>query len=456
MVPSKNIRLALGLLTLASVFFVACHNPIMERWWGDSTGQEPSPVPVGPIYHVVSFETDGGLPAVGDQLIAHEARIARVPSVSKEHHGFGGWFRNASRTGDPWNFAVDTVDRDFTLFARWVPVSYTVTFEANGGTPVPTDQALFSGAKVKEPLPMIHDNGRGFGGWFTNAAFTGEAWNFATDTVNGDLTLYARWTDTFYTVTFMDNGVPIEEQRITRSGRVVEPLPISKEHYVFDGWFADAGFTDRWDFATRTVNNHLKLYARWERDRYTVTFIAGDGLPRPLQQQISYPGKAVEPPPMNHGEGFGFGGWFTDEDFTNEWDFNRTVDENLTLHARWVMAFHTVTFDANGGSPAPGNQQISHGGRVVEPPPMNSVGFGFGGWFADSGFTNEWNFTTNTVDNNLTLHAKWVPIPVSVTFRPNEGSPEPAAQALLSGSFAKEPPPISRDGYAFGGWFTNM
>jgi len=450
---NANVKLIFGLLALACIFFVACHNSVMERWWGDQPGQEPDPVPVGPVYHVVSFEVDGGSPAVGDQLIAHEGRVARVPALSKEHHGFGGWFRNASRTGDVWDFATDTVDRDITLFARWVPVSYVITFEANGGSPAPADQVLFSGAIVKEPPPMNRAR-FGFGGWFTDASFTGEAWNFATDTANGNLTLYARWTETFCTVMFMDKGVILGEQQIACGGRVVEPLPVRKEHHAFAGWFTDERFTDRWDFATRTVNNNLTLYARWERDRYTVTFIAIGGLPQPPQQQISYLGKAVEPPPMNRA-GFGFGGWFTDEGFTNEWTFDMAVDENLTLYARWKTDFYTVTFNANDGSPVPTNQQIARGRRIVQPPPMNHpAGHGFGGWFTDEGFTNEWTFDM-AVDENLTLYARWETDFYTVTFAAGGGQPAPAAQRILHGSKATTPAPMTRTGFSFGGWFTN-
>jgi len=451
-----NAKLVFGLLTLACALFAACHNPIIERWWGDQDGREPAPTPVGPVYHVVSFEVDGGSPAVGDQLIAHEGRIAKVPTVSKEHHGFGGWFRNASRSGDAWDFNADTVDRDLTLFARWVPVSYIITFEANNGTPVPTSQSLLSGAKVKEPPAMTHANGHGFGGWFTNAAFTGQAWNFATDTVNENLSLYAKWVEDFFTITFVDDGVSIlEDQRIARGGRIVEPLPISKRYYVFDGWFADANFIERWDFATRTVNNNLTLYARWERDRYTVTFVANGGLPQPLQQQIAYPGKAVEPPPMIR-TGFGFGGWFTDQGFTNEWDFDRAIGEDLTLYAKWDTALRTVTFNANGGSPLPIDQHIAHGGRVVEPLPMVKAHNGFGGWFRSADFTgNAWNFTTDTVTEHITLYAKWDTDHHTVTFVAGGGLPTPTEQLVLYGSNITRPAPMTRTGFSFGGWFTS-
>ena len=80
--------------------------------------------------------------------------------------------------------------------------SYTVTFEANGGTPVPAAQTVASGGTVTEPAAMTKA-GYIFGGWYKEAAFT-TPWNFGTDTVTADMTLYAKWTYNFTTTQYRD------------------------------------------------------------------------------------------------------------------------------------------------------------------------------------------------------------------------------------------------------------
>jgi uncharacterized repeat protein (TIGR02543 family) len=75
--------------------------------------------------------------------------------------------------------------------------TYTVAFEANGGTPAPAAQTVAEGGKVTEPAAMTRES-HTFGGWFKEAGFASR-WVFDTDTVTGDMTLYAKWTDKFTT-----------------------------------------------------------------------------------------------------------------------------------------------------------------------------------------------------------------------------------------------------------------
>ena len=68
----------------------------------------------------------------------------------------------------------------------------TVTFVPNGGTPAPAPQTLFNGDLVTEPATMTRI-GYQFIDWYDNASFSGAVWNFTTDTISGDTTLYAKW-----------------------------------------------------------------------------------------------------------------------------------------------------------------------------------------------------------------------------------------------------------------------
>jgi len=81
---------------------------------------------------------------------------------------------------------------------------------------------------------------------------------------------------------------------------------------------------------------------------------------------------------------------------------------------------YTVKFEANGGLPAPEQQSISQGGKVVMPPAMTKSGYNFGGWYKEANCTNQWDFTADTVSGNITLFAKWdfittTPIPIPST-----------------------------------------
>ncbi|MCL2609609.1 MAG: InlB B-repeat-containing protein, partial [Treponema sp.] len=459
-----------GFTLAVCAFFVTCSNPILETWWPGPT--DPGDPTTRQAFHVVRFNENGGFPIIGDQLIADGEKVAKIQAVSREHYGFGGWFANADLTGNPWDFTGNTVTRGLMLYARWIPIPCVITFEANGGEPVPEKQLLVSGTKIGEPLAMNLD-GRGFGGWFRDELFVNE-WNFAIDTATGDLTLYAKWESIHHAVTFeAGGGRPAPETGLVAHGaRIVVPQAMTMDNYGFGGWFTDSGLTREWNFAVDTVTESLTLYAKWEPDFHTVRFLVNSGFPVPTDLRIAHGAYIPRPAPVSRA-GFSFGGWFTDSGFANEWNFAlNTVSGDMTLHARWERTFNvfTVTFNADPGvsktvslaSPWPDAQRVVEGTRITEPESLRKPvapgvesWYGFGGWFTDAALTDKWNFSVGTVDRDLTLYAKWDAFHCTVTFEANGGIPAPEPQDLIEGANVKEPLAMTRAGHGFGGWFSN-
>jgi len=74
------------------------------------------------------------------------------------------------------------------------PTEYTITFNANNGT-MPSDAPThFVYGTGLATLPTPTRTGYTFGGWFNNAALTGEAVTSISATHSGNVTLWARWT----------------------------------------------------------------------------------------------------------------------------------------------------------------------------------------------------------------------------------------------------------------------
>ena len=76
------------------------------------------------------------------------------------------------------------------LIVPGAAVTHTVTFESNGGTPVPAAQTVADGEKAVEPEKPSRE-GLEFGGWYRDSEMT-EPFDFDTP-ITGDITLYARW-----------------------------------------------------------------------------------------------------------------------------------------------------------------------------------------------------------------------------------------------------------------------
>ena len=115
-----------------------------------------------------------------------------------------------------------------------------------------------------------------------------------------------------------------------------------------------------------------------------------------------------------------------------------------------------VIFNANGGIPAPVQQTVSSGDTIIRPPVMVKEGYIFDGWYKEETFTTLWVFSSDTVNSNITLYAKWItdsPVSCIIRFEANGGSPVPGNQSVAQGAKISSPQTITREGYAFEGWY---
>ncbi|MEW6709862.1 MAG: InlB B-repeat-containing protein, partial [Candidatus Riflebacteria bacterium] len=142
---------------------------------------------------------------------------------------------------------TDTVSTNTTLYARWTQLTFSFQFDAAGGSAV-TSQTIAYGGKATEPNAPTRE-GYSFGGWYKEAALT-NSWNFTTDTVTANTTLYARWTQLF-TLTYSagSNGSLSGSLSQTiasgSSGTAVTATPDTG--YRFSGWSDGSTLNPRTD-----------------------------------------------------------------------------------------------------------------------------------------------------------------------------------------------------------------
>jgi len=257
---------------------------------------------------------------------------------------------------------------------------------------------------VTEPTAPTK-TGHSFAGWFTESDLTNE-WDFATDVVTDNTTLYAKWTPNSYTVSFNSNGgSAVADQVIGINGKATEPIAPTKAGHTFAGWFKDLAFTDEWNFDTVVVMENTTLYAKWTPNPYTLTFESNGG--SSISDQVILFNEKASLPASPTKSGHSFAGWFKESALTNEWDFTSdVVVDNTTLYAKWVTNSYILNFDSNGGSSVP-DQLIEIRGKVTLPNAPTKADHTFVGWFKESTLTNEWDFATDVVIDNTTLYAKW-------------------------------------------------
>ena len=177
-------------------------------------------------------------------------------------------------------------------------------------------QVLPSGTLATRPDAPAATPGCTFGGW--NKA-DGTAWDYASDKVTDNITLYAKWAANTYTITF-DTAGGSEIAPITQDyGTVITaPEAPTREGYTFIGW-------DK-EIPTTMPAENMTVTAQWEINQYKITFdTAGGSEIAPITQDY---GTVITAPADPTREGYTFIGW------------DKTIPttmpaENITLKAKW-------------------------------------------------------------------------------------------------------------------------
>ena len=294
--------------------------------------------------------------------------------------------------------------------------SYTVTFNSNGGSDVKA-QAVRSGAKASRPADPAK-SGCLFKGWYSDKSLTKACdFNFA---VKSNLTLYAKWEKkAAYTVAFnVNGGTAVKAQSVSSGAKASKPANPTKDGYVFKGWYSDKSLAKVYDFNS-AVKSNLTLYAKWEANKYTVTFVSNGGT-SVAKQTVAYGAKASRPSDPTR-DGYSFAGWCTDKSLTRAYDFDSAVGSDLTLYAKWrasaPAASYTVVFVSNGGS-AVEAQTVEAGRAAVEPPAPTRPNFVFKGWRRPAAGHVDGAYA-GYVDGTYTASGKGIggEVPVTVTVK---------------------------------------
>lgn len=329
-----------------------------------------------PLPYTVAFDSNGGDGQMDEQQRVYDDGVA-LPKATFTHGdgNFTGWNTKADGTGD--RFADQTTlnvmtpaekdgqNQRVTLYAQWTD-EFVVTFDTcgHGLAPTPASATVATEWKITEPTAPVAE-GYTFGGWYKDPDCPDEsAWNFASDVVPCDLTLYAKWVGKPYVVRF-DPGKgsgSMDDQARVVGDEVSLPActfaaPVTDSGALFTGWNTAAdGSGDAFsDQSTLDVafDGEVTLYAQWSPSFIAVFDLNGRGAPRPAPQMrgVQHEWLAKEPEPTPTAVGYTCGGWYKEPGCENVWDFaSEPLSQSLTyLYAEWVPNDYWIAFDSNGG-----------------------------------------------------------------------------------------------------------
>ena len=232
-----------------------------------------------------------------------------------------------------------------------------------------------------------------------------------------------------YTVTFQSEGGSEVASQIRANAPADRPADPTKEGYTFIGWYNGES---EWNFETPVTEN-LTLTAKWQLNRYTITFdTAGGSEVAPITQDY---GTTITPPAAPPRTGYTFAGWDREIPTT-------MPAEDMTITARWTVNQYTITF-----KPENGGQDIvikqDYGTAITAPANPTKTGYTFAGW--------DKTIPSTMPAGDMAITARWQVNQYTITFKPENGGQDIVIKQDY-GTAITAPANPTKTGYTFAGW----
>ena len=303
---------------------------------------------------------------------------------------------------DGWDPAISTVKAAQDYNAKWdsILIFYTVSFYNNGHGGNTAQQSIGYGYKVTEP-EALSETGWTFGGWYKEAGCI-NAWNFATDVVNGPTTLYAKWTVNKHNLEWITDGDALTGDytrgEVAFGTAITQPNTPTKTGYVFSRWNGevlpipgtmpdrDLSYTAEWNPATHTqyIVKHLQQnvagtdYEEVVADRQTLYGTTEDIVTPAVKTYSGFDSPATQSEAI-------------------------LADGSLVIEYRYDRKSFTLTWEVNGGDALVDNGytrgSVKFGAEITAPANPTWTGYTFTEWQPEVPATMP--------ANNLTLVAQW-------------------------------------------------
>jgi uncharacterized repeat protein (TIGR02543 family) len=359
-------------------------------------------------------------------------------------------------------------------------VFYNGTRSTGGAAPTDANSYASNSSAVVLANPTsggLTLNGYYLAGWSLNSDETGQIYQPGASLALGlvDVTLYAKWTLTQYTVTYNANGatggsVPVDSNTYTMAGSV--PIlgntgTLVRTGYSFIGWGLSSTDTVNQYVSGNTYTvgtNNIAFWARWSPNTYKVTFDANGGTGSPSKAEDNYTTAGTAVPLATRGTlekaGYNFAGWGLSAVSTPVAD-PFTTTTNVELYAQWTVANFAVTYLAgtNGSGTVPTQANVNYGTSFTVAAATGLTGsdgtnpFAFVSW-SDGTRTYAPGQSILMGAGVVTLTAQWTRI-YNVTYSFNGGSvatPIADQQKIAGETIVVSSTVPTRAGYEFVTW----
>ncbi len=361
-----------------------------------------------------------------ERIFADDVVLA---NPTRKGYIFKGWYDNADLTGSTYTSdRLKNLASDVTLYAKWSPAQYKITYDLGLGSTYATMPAYSDTYTVDSPvvLPIPVWTGHTFKSWDLNGT------NITTTAgLLGDITVKAIWNEDVFKITYkLNNGtLPDEDYATTHYYGVSESLPTPKRSgYDFKGWYMDENFTTAtYKTVDATVSEDVTFYARWTLNTYTIYYNLGsaknNGGTFDKESQTFNVNEDVE---LNvpTWEGHTFKGWVT-EDNEVITKISKGTYKDMKLTAAWNTDSSTISYETNGGTINDDNVNYRHllGDSEGLPYNVTKPGYVFKGWYDNAELLGDvYTQTKKSESKDMKFYAKWNGAVYSYTFKLDGGT----------------------------------
>lgn len=439
-----------------------------------------------PVVYKITYHLAGGSNNALNTKLSYTAddRAFKIEAPEREKwpvgFQFDGWYKE-----NTYQNRISMVKKgsggDLDLYAKWIPYTYTVSFDGNGAAAGSMENETFSYGILKAITKnKFKRTGYAFLGWAVSPDAIepeykdGEAVSdliARRNNVNGTLTLYAVWQNQF-NVTYDLNGGTLEPsckdylESYIYGKKANLPTPV-REGYSFEGWYKESDFKTKVSSITGSMSGDLKLTAKWKANNYTIVF-NGNGQHSGSMSKLSMNYDTEKALNKNTfvKKGYQFAGWSTfkegpvlygDEEIVNILPSKK--GETVTLYAQWKPVIYSIAYETNGGTLNRyymnyiDTYEYGHDGGYALPVPTRE-GFTFAGWYKESTFKTKVTSVAKSSYGDLTLYAKWTAYYI-VSYNANA---DDAAGTMSSQIFKYDTSTslqrnaYKKNGYVFMGW----
>ena len=213
----------------------------------------------------VTLNANGGTVTPGSKTAYLSDTYGSLPTPAKDGYAFDGWYSAKTGGVKVTSSTTITTPSSHSLYAQWIPNTYTVSFDSNGGGTAPSSKNVTFGSTYGT-LGTASRSGYTFVGWFTEKNGGTEVLADTKYTTASNQTLYAHWSENGYTVKFNANGgtVGTTSKNVVYDGTYgALPTPTYSGH-IFDGWYTSATGGDKITSSTKvSITAEQTLYAHW-------------------------------------------------------------------------------------------------------------------------------------------------------------------------------------------------